>query len=505
MGIVQKDALRTTIISYLGILLGYFNKGILFLILLTTEQIGLINLIVSVGMLFAQFSNLGTIYSTWKFLPFFKNKEKKHHGFLPLMLSIVLLGIVCCTIVTLIFRHEIESLYLKQSKLFIQYYLWILPIGISYVLFLVIEIYLRSLFKNIISVISFELIFRLSLTILLFLVWTKIISFDSFVVLHSLSYFIPTLILFIYLSYLRELNLSISSIKIRSKFKKIIVQFSTFNYINTLGIVFVSTLDVIMIAQIKGLAQTGIYSTIVFLTSAILVPYKSILRITSPLVATYWKRREMGEMKELYKKVSSVSLVIGLGAFVWVWLNIDFLFSFLSPEFKEGKWVFFFLMLGKLLDMYFGLNGSIFITSIKYKYDILFTLFLIIAVFLLNLVLIPKLGMVGAAISTSLALIVYNFGRMLFVWSVFKIHPFNRQQIKIIFLGLITLFLGYLSSNYFENKWLKSLFMSIEFGLFFVLPIYVFRLEPDIINYVQKSGAFVKQKLHFKNDKKTTI
>jgi O-antigen/teichoic acid export membrane protein len=262
--------------------------------------------------------------------------------------------------------------------------------------------------------------------------------------------------------------------------------------------VLVSSLDVMMIAQMKGLVQTGIYTTVVFLTSALLVPYKSIIRISSPLVADYWKRREMLKMKELYQKVSSVSLVIGLGAFVWVWLNIDFLFSFLSPEFMEGKWVFFFLMLGKLLDMFFGLNGSIFITSKKYKYDILFTLFLIIAVFLLNLVFIPKLGMVGAAISTSLAIIVYNVGRLLFVWYVFKIHPFNKQQIKIIFLGLITLFIGYLSSNYFENRWLQSLFMSIEFGLFFIVPIYVFRLEPDIINYLQKSGAFVKQKLRSK-------
>ncbi len=93
MGIVQKDAFRTMIISYLGIVLGYLNKGLLFLFILTTEQIGLVNLILSVGILFAQFANLGTIYTTWKFLPFFKNEEKKHHGFLPLMLLIVRLEI----------------------------------------------------------------------------------------------------------------------------------------------------------------------------------------------------------------------------------------------------------------------------------------------------------------------------------------------------------------------------------------------------------------------------
>ena len=56
MGIVQKDAFRTMLISYGGIVLGYLNKGLLFLLILTTEQIGLVNLIISLGTMFAQFS-----------------------------------------------------------------------------------------------------------------------------------------------------------------------------------------------------------------------------------------------------------------------------------------------------------------------------------------------------------------------------------------------------------------------------------------------------------------
>ena len=33
MGLIQKDALRTTLVSYLGIGLGYVNKGVLFLLI----------------------------------------------------------------------------------------------------------------------------------------------------------------------------------------------------------------------------------------------------------------------------------------------------------------------------------------------------------------------------------------------------------------------------------------------------------------------------------------
>ena len=82
MGLVQKDALRTTLISYTGLALGYVNKGLLFLIFLTTEQIGLLNLLVAVGTLFGGLAGLGSPYALWRFFPFLKNKEKKHHGLL---------------------------------------------------------------------------------------------------------------------------------------------------------------------------------------------------------------------------------------------------------------------------------------------------------------------------------------------------------------------------------------------------------------------------------------
>jgi O-antigen/teichoic acid export membrane protein len=502
MGIVQKDAFRTMLISYGGIGLGYLNKGLLFLLILTTEQIGLVNLIISFGTLFAQFSNLGTIYSTWKFLPFFKNEAKKHHGFLPLILLIVFVGISFFTALSLIFRHQIEEMYREHSAMFVSYYYWFIPIGISYVLFMVLEMYLRSFYKNIISVVAYDIVLRLAVTLLFALIYFKLISFDLFVILHSLIYLIPTGILLLYLKRMGELNLFPSTIQISKRFRKIVISFSAFNYINTLGVVLVGSMDVIMIAQMIGLEGTGVYTTIIFLTSALQVPYKSIIRVSSPLVSDYWKSREIDKMKELYRKVSSVSLVIGLGLFCGIWNNIDFLFTFFKPEFQSGIWVFFFLMMGRLVDMYFGINGAILTTSKKFKYDIYFTCFLIFTVFFLNLWLIPIWGIVGAAISTSVAILVYNLGRLLFVWFVFKIHPFHKNQFVIILLGLLSLLVGWLTSDQIENKYAAFIMQSLFVLTLFFAPIYWFKLEPESVNYLNKGTAFVRSRLGGRKEKK---
>lgn len=494
MGIVQKEAFRTMLISYFGIALGYLNKGVLFVILFNATQIGLINLIISIGVLFAQFANLGTIFTVWKFFPFFQNTSTKHRGFLPFILLIVLIGICVFTSLYLVFRDPIQASYSEKSPWFNSYYYWTLPIGIAYVIFIVLESYLRSLYKNIVAVIAYEIVLRIATTFLLFVFAMGWLTFEYFVIFHSLLYIIPTLVLIVYLYRLRELNLRYSSITISKRFKKIMFSFSSFYYFNTLGAVLVNSLDIMMLAQLVGLKETGIYATVVFLSSVIQIPYRSVVRVSSPLVSEYWKHKELNKMQELYKKVSSISLVIGLGLFLLVWLNIDFLFSFLKPEFQSGIWVFFTVMIGRLLDMYFGLNGAIFTTSKKYRYELIFTVILIGTVYGLNLWFIPKWGAVGAAVSTSVALILFNFGRLFFVWMIYKIHPFTKNQFIVLCLFLVTMLIGTFCHILVLNEYLQVFIQLVLVCSLFFLPIYIFKLEDETITYFRNGLKFIKEK-----------
>lgn len=495
MGLIQKDALRTTLVSYLGIGLGYVNKGVLFLLILTTEQIGLINLLFSLGTIFAQFSNLGLTFSVWKFFPFMKDAERKNRGFFVFMLLVACVGILIFCLLALFFRREIELQYLEKSPLFIDYYFWFIPLGIASSFYLYFDVYLRSLYKNIISVFAQDVALRIVVTILLVFYWFDFISFYQLVVWHSLIHFVPPMILSMYLMKIGEFSLSVKHIEIPNKMKRIIFQYSSYNYINTIGAVLLNSLDVIMLAQYVGLKSAGIFSTIMFLISAILIPYRSIVRIASPMVADFWKHRDFEAMQNLYQKVSSVSLFIGLSFFLIFWMNIDFLFSFLKPEFQIGIWIFLYLMIGRLLDMYFGLNGAIFTTSKKYKFDLIFTVILVGLVYGLKLYFIPLWGGVGAAISTALAIITYNLGRMIFVYKIYAIHPFSRNQFWVIMFSALCLIFGYFSNKLIDNVFLNLFSNLMILTLTFFVPIYIFKLESESINYIKKVYSFLKGKI----------
>ncbi|MFM6945702.1 MAG: polysaccharide biosynthesis C-terminal domain-containing protein [Flavobacteriales bacterium] len=491
MGIVQKDAIKTSMLSFVGLVLGYLNKGFLFILLFSTAQVGVINLLLNVGLLFAQFANLGTTYSTWRFFPFFRNAAKKHYGFLLANSLLVAFGIVLFGSLLYGLQDVVLETYREKSSLFTSYFHLILPLGVALVYFQLFENYLRGLKQNILPVFLQEIILRFCTTLLLGAYWLNVVNFYDFIWAYIFIHFIPTLYLFVYLLYHKELTFSISHIQIPKKFQGIMLSYTGFSYVNALATLLVISMDALMIAKFEGLSETGIYTTMLFLISAIIFPYRAILRVATPLVALQWKERNKAAMQSLYQKSSSVGLLLSLAGFLVVWSVIDELFTFI-PAYAAGKWVFFFLMLGRIVDMYFGLNAVIFSTSKKYKVDLFFTLFLILGVYFANLWLIPLFGMTGAAISTSVAYLFYNVLRGFYIYKEYNLSPFTQIQLRLFLLAIVTfcginLFNEYLLVQLDLTTISSIVLKEVLLALVFFIPIYIWNLEPETVNYIHKT------------------
>jgi O-antigen/teichoic acid export membrane protein len=244
-----------------------------------------------------------------------------------------------------------------------------------------------------------------------------------------------------------------------------------------------------MIASYIGLSKTGVYTTMIFLLSGVLIPYKTLQRFCQPMVAEYWKNKELNKLEKLYERVSSISLIFGFIIFIVSWTLKNKALEFLPSQFDEFMILLLIVLIGRIIDMYSGLNGLILLSSKKYKIDIIFTLFLLVVTVLLNSVLIPKYGVIGAAIATSVALILYNFSRLIYVLIIFKIHPFKKSQFYILmfFSASFIISTTFLSGI---NVWLNTI---ISLCLF-LLPIILFKLNSDINSLV------FNQKQLFKNN-----
>src|ERR1700741_2575829 len=140
MGIVEKQATKNAIYSYLGAGLGFIT--VMGLSRMTTAENGVVRILISYAALFAQFANLGFTSVTIRFFPYFRNKDKGHHGFLFYALFVSLIGFLICWLIFLFLQpHLIESNRAK-SPLFVSYMFYLMPLTFFTVFFNIFDSYL---------------------------------------------------------------------------------------------------------------------------------------------------------------------------------------------------------------------------------------------------------------------------------------------------------------------------------------------------------------------------
>ena len=88
MGIVQRQGLKNSISLYIGIVIGFVSRVVIFPRALDPEQIGLIINMVLIGQTFAQIGSWGFPNIIVRYFPFFEDKAKQHNGLLAFSLLI---------------------------------------------------------------------------------------------------------------------------------------------------------------------------------------------------------------------------------------------------------------------------------------------------------------------------------------------------------------------------------------------------------------------------------
>ena len=198
VGTVQRDSITITILSYVGIVIGYVNKILLLPNFFSETQVGLVNILVSFSVIYAQFSALGINFTIVKFFPFFRTEDRTHNGLFFWSGVGVSFGFILFTLLFLLFRNPVMEYYSQESPLLSQYYLLLIPMGFTTLFYNFFTSWLQAFHKNVISSFSNEIVLRLLVTIEISLYVFKVLTFEQFVIGYVLIYFVPTVILLIY-------------------------------------------------------------------------------------------------------------------------------------------------------------------------------------------------------------------------------------------------------------------------------------------------------------------
>ena len=446
MGIVIRQGIKGSTISYIGAIIGALNFIFLFPKFFTPDEIGLVRVLFDVSLLIATFAQLGLPSITDKFFPFFNNSKLKHDGFLTFILLVPLIGMVITIAILLSIKDIWIGAYQDKSPLLIDYFYYFIPLSLFIVYFYALESYSRSYLRIVIPIFLREVLIRVFMCLCGLLYYFDIISFKGFVISIIVAYAFCLVVLIFYIKHLKALFLTPIIWFKRKHIYKDIVKYSSYSVLVGASSLISSKIDVLIIGAYNGLGQVGIYSIAFFMGSIIEIPRRAISQISAPLLSKYWKENNINMIQSLYIKTAINQSIAGSVALLLIWCNIDFIFSLIPNTniYETGKYVVLIIGIAKLVDMSTGVNSEIILNSPFYKINFIFNIITSFLIVFLNYILIPILGLEGAALSSLLSIVFFNTIKIIYLWKMVKIHPFS---FKILFVITFALILVVLNNN----------------------------------------------------------
>jgi O-antigen/teichoic acid export membrane protein len=491
MGIIIRQSIKTTAVSYIGFAFGYINTLFLFPLVLSKEQIGLTRLLISVSFLFATFASLGAGNIPTKFFPYFRDEEKQHNGILSFILSIGLSGFILFVIVFFLLKDVIFTIYSKNSPLLLDCYFYFIPFTFIVVLTTIFESYLIVQQKPILPAIVREILMRLLLMFGLTAIYFGFFTFNTFADSIIIYYALGLFILILYIKKEKILFLKPNAQILKSPHFKEMLVFAGFVIMGNASATIIANIDSLMLSAYSGLGSAGIYTIAFFIAAVIEIPKRSISQVVIPIVSQANKDGDIPKLKELYQKTSLNQLIVGGLIFLGIWCNIDNIFKLIpnGEIYSPGKWVVFYIGLSKLFDMAAGVNQEIVGTSKYYKIDLFFYLFLAGVAIVTNLIFIPKYGITGAAMASAISIFLFNTIRFFFLLYVFRIQPFSLNTLKVLAVFTLTFLVSLLISP-FHNFILDILLRSLLIIILFSGLVLFFNISEDVRNVV---GAVMRR------------
>ncbi len=441
MGIVQRQGIRNTLISYVGLAIGFANTILILPRLLMSSQIGLMaGVLVPLATIGAQVAAFGFASAGMRYFPFFRNQGRNHAGFFPLLLGPPLLGFVVVALLMWIGKPLVVQWYAKgdDAALMAQHYLVAIGLVACIMLGSLQDAYLKSLFHTSFSSFAQEILLRLMLVGAAVAYSQNYISFHGFVLAYTGAYAVVAVLLAIYLAAIGELHLRPTRAALRIKPLREMLGFGGFMLLSNISGTVLLNVDTLLVGTKLSLAAAGIYIIATNISTALVLPFRALYKTAFTLIAEYWKEGDMAKMADFYRRSTRINTLLGCYLALGIGLNLNFIYGLIHrPEYAVGTTAVLLLLAGRLVDGITGVNGIIVATSPRYRFDLVFNASLAAAVVGLNWVLIPRFGLAGAALAYCVALVSINATRTWFVWRSYGLQPFDGSIVRILTVAAV--------------------------------------------------------------------
>ena len=240
--------------------------------------------------------------------------------------------------------------------------------------------------------------------------------------------------------------------------------------------------NTLMLGYFWSSNEVGIFGATQRTAMVIQVILTSFNTIFSPLIADLYNRRQLKKLESLYKVVTNWIIIVSLPIFILIMFFPKEILGIWGPEYKTG-WIGLILIgAAMIINCSVGSVKNIIMMTGRTRVNLIndgttFTLAII-----LNILLIPKYGVIGASISFAASVIFINIVGLIEVYIFLKIHPYKKSIIKPLAAGAIISIIIFLAKKYIITGDIKAIFLVLIVIILMVVYaglIYLFKLNSE--------------------------
>jgi len=247
--------------------------------------------------------------------------------------------------------------------------------------------------------------------------------------------------------------------------------------LGSMGSTIIAYVDVLVLMYYRTLAEVGIYNVVYPSAMVFLFFGKALANVMLPMVSELWARREKkkvaGALNFLYNNyfVFLMPIIFSVLAFAGLFISI-----FFGEDYSSGALALQILLIGVVINAFANINNSILVGIGKPRIVTLLVTLSSIINLILDVLLIPKFGIEGAALATTIAFTAWFLLSMHSIGKFIKAEIPWRNWLKVLISSLMFVVLVFFMKNALSlNVWLEIAISLITAGAVYLALIFAMK------------------------------
>ena len=216
-----------------------------------------------------------------------------------------------------------------------------------------------------------------------------------------------------------------------------IFSFSMVSWATTLTSTGLIWADTLLLGHLSTTDSVGIYTVATRLVTLAIFVMAPINAAVAPHFAHLFHVGNLRELGRVYTFVTTWILRLSLPAFVALLVFPEGLLSVFGEAFERGAEVTIVLAVGQFMNAATGPCGTLLNMCGRVRLNLINNVVTLILNIGLNLILIPRMGMLGAAVAWSVSLTLVNVARVVQVRRIVGAVPIERATAKALIAAMI--------------------------------------------------------------------